>query len=259
MNLHDLPPSISGLVNLRELYMGKTKVEKLPEDIGQLESLKKLKLAGCKHLKTLPQSFGCLEELEHLDMFENTSLEMLPESFGQLQALNHLNLGGCLFGEGTGLPSNVGDLINLKSLVLNGNLMTTIPESFKDLNALVTLKMLQCPNLVVVQALPSKLERLYIGNCPKLTNIPCLGNLNTLKYLILNDCPILTHLQGLDFVQTLVEVNISGSKMLSIAFGLNHDRALQMCGLSGSQSSMIYDNNWLKVLLPLMPYYHYTL
>ncbi|CAK9200268.1 unnamed protein product [Sphagnum troendelagicum] len=199
MNLHDLPPSISGLVKLKKLCMRKTKVEKLPEDIGQLKSLKMLKLVRCKHLKTLPQSFGCLDELEHLDMFENTSLEMLPESFGQLQALNHLNLGGCSFGKGIGLPSNVGDLINLKSLVLNGNLMTTIPESFKDLNALVTLKMLQCPNLVVVQALPSKLERLYIGNCPKLTNIPCLGNLNTLKYLILNDCPILTHLQGLDF------------------------------------------------------------
>jgi aquaporin TIP len=111
-------------------------VEKLPEDIGQLESLKKLKLARCKHLKTLPQSFGCLEELEHLDMSENTSLEMLPESFGQLQALNHLNLGGCLFGEGIGLPSNVGDLINLKSLVLNGNLMNNIPESLQSLNAL---------------------------------------------------------------------------------------------------------------------------
>jgi len=142
---------------------------------------------------------------------------------------------------------------------LDGNLMSTIPETFKDLNALVTLQMSQCPNLVVVQALPSNLEWLNIGNCPKLTNIPYLGNLNTLKYLILNDCPTLTHLQGLDFVQTLVEVNISGSKMLSIAFGLNHDRALQMCGLSGSQSSMIYDNNWWKVLLPHMPHYYYTL
>jgi Leucine-rich repeat (LRR) protein len=84
MNLHDLPPSISGLVKLKKLCMRRTKVEKLPEDIGQLKSLKMLKLVRCKHLKTLPQSFGCLEELEHLDMFENTSLEMLPESFGQL-------------------------------------------------------------------------------------------------------------------------------------------------------------------------------
>jgi Leucine-rich repeat (LRR) protein len=121
---------------------------------------------------------------------------------------NHLNLVGCLFGEGIKLPSNVGDLTNLKSLSLDGNLMSTIHESFKDLNVLVTLQMLQCPNLVVVQALPSNLERLIIGNCPKLTNIPYLGNLNTLKYLILNDCPKLTHLQGLDFVQALVEVNI---------------------------------------------------
>ncbi len=40
MNLHELPPSIYGLVKLKKLYMGKTKVEKLLEDIGQLESLK---------------------------------------------------------------------------------------------------------------------------------------------------------------------------------------------------------------------------
>jgi Leucine-rich repeat (LRR) protein len=69
-------------------------------------------------------------------MSENTSLEMLPESFGQLQALNHLNLGGCSFGQGVGLPSNVGDLTNLKSLSLDGNLMNTIPESLKALSAL---------------------------------------------------------------------------------------------------------------------------
>jgi len=112
MNLHDLPPSISGLVKLRELYVGENKVEKLPEDIGQLESLKVLNLAGCKHLKTL------------------------PESFGRLKALNHLNISGCSFGEGIGLPSNVGDLPNLKSLFLDGNLMSTIPESFKALSAL---------------------------------------------------------------------------------------------------------------------------
>jgi Leucine-rich repeat (LRR) protein len=84
MNLHDLPPFISRLLKLRELYMGESKVEKFPQDIGQLESLKMLKLVRCKHLKTLPRSFGCLEQLEHLVVFENPRLEMLLESFGGL-------------------------------------------------------------------------------------------------------------------------------------------------------------------------------
>jgi Leucine-rich repeat (LRR) protein len=136
MNLQDLPPSIFGLVKLKRLYMRGTKVEKLPHDIGQLKSLKVLNLARCKHLKTLPESFGRLEQLEHLDMSENPSLEMLPESFGQLKALNHLNLYGCSFGKGIGLPSNFGNLPNLKSLSLDGNLMSTIPESFKALSVL---------------------------------------------------------------------------------------------------------------------------
>jgi Leucine-rich repeat (LRR) protein len=246
MNLHDLPPTISGLVKLKELYMGNTKVEKLPKDVGQLKSLKMLHLNGCEHLKTVPENFGCLEQFEDLDMFENPCVEVLLERFGDVKAFDYLDIGGCSVGEGIRLVSNFGDIAKLKSLFLDGNLMSTFPESFKDLNGLVTLQMSQCPNLVVIQALPSNLERLNIGNCPKLTNIPYLGNLNTLKYLILNNCPKLTDLQGLDFVQMLVEVNISNSKMLSIAFGLNHDRALQMCGLSGSQSSMIYDSNWWK-------------
>jgi len=244
-NLKELPMAFGNLQNLVYLW-ATAKVEKLPKDIGQLKSLKMLHLNGCEHLKTLPESFGCLEQLEDLDMSKNPCVEMLLERFGDVKAFDYLDIGGCSFGEGIGLVSNFGDLANLKSLFLDGNLMSTIPESFKDLNVLVTLQMSQCPNLVVVQALPSNLERLNIGNCPKLTNIPYLGNLNTLKCLILNDCPKLTDLQGLDFVQMLVEVNISGSKMLSIAFGLNHDRALQMCGLSGSQSSMIYDSNWWK-------------
>jgi Leucine-rich repeat (LRR) protein len=116
--------------------MQETKVEKLPEDIGQLQNLQVFQLAGCKHLKTLPESFGCLEQLEHLDMSRNPSLQMLPKNFGRLKALNYLNLGGCSFGEGIGLPSIVGDFTNLKSLSLDGNFMSTIPKSFEALNAL---------------------------------------------------------------------------------------------------------------------------
>jgi Leucine-rich repeat (LRR) protein len=69
-------------------------------------------------------------------MSKNPCLEILLESFGQFKALTHLNLVGCSFGEGIGLPSNVGDLTNLKSLSLDGNLMKTIPKSFKALSAL---------------------------------------------------------------------------------------------------------------------------
>jgi Leucine-rich repeat (LRR) protein len=176
MNLHDLPPSISRLVKLKKLYMGNKKVEKLPKDIGQFKSLEVLHLNKCKQLKTLPKSFRCLEQLEELQISENPCLEVLLERFGKVKAFNYLNIGGCLVEEGIGLVSNFGDLAKLKSLDLDGNLMSTIPESFKDLNALVTLQMSQCPNLVVIQALPSNLERLNIGNCPKLTNIPYLGN-----------------------------------------------------------------------------------
>jgi Leucine-rich repeat (LRR) protein len=97
---------------------------------------------------------------------------VLLERFGNVRAFNYLDIGGCSVKEGIGLLSNFGDFTKLKSLVLDGNLINTIPRRFKDLNALVTLEMSQCPNSVVVQALPSNLEWLNIGNYPKLTNVP---------------------------------------------------------------------------------------
>jgi Leucine-rich repeat (LRR) protein len=109
---------------------------------------------------------------------------MLPESFGQLKALHYLSFFGCSIGKRIRLPSNFGDLTKLKSLFLMKNFMSTIPKSFKDLSALVELDMKDCPNLVVVEALPSNLETLNMGNCQKLTNIPSLDILTTLKYLM---------------------------------------------------------------------------
>ncbi|KAH8960393.1 hypothetical protein BDL97_06G130100 [Sphagnum fallax] len=239
----DLPSSIGGLWKLKVLGMNMTHVKKLPNDFGQLKSLKRLYLNGCKHLKTLSKSLGCLEKLEYLSMQTNLSLRLLPQSFGGLKTLQTLDLSQCSIGEG-GVPDSFGALAKLKTLSLSGNLISTLPENFKDLNALINLHMSHCPNLVVVQTLPQNLEYLDLGGCHKLTNIPCLGDLSSLKYLGLNDCTRLTDLQGLNLLTTLVEVNISGCKMLCNTPGLNHNKALTMCGLNGSKISMNYDNNW---------------
>jgi Leucine-rich repeat (LRR) protein len=239
----ELPSSIGGLWKLKVLGMNMTHVKKLPNDFGQLKSLKRLYLNGCKHLKTLSKSLGCLEKLEYLSMQTNLSLRLLPQSFGGLKTLQTLDLSQCSIGEG-GVPDSFGALAKLKTLSLSGNLISTLPENFKDLNALINLHMSHCPNLVVVQTLPQNLEYLDLGGCHKLTNIPCLGDLSSLKYLGLNDCTRLTNLQGLNLLTTLVEVNISGCKMLCNTPGLNHNKALTMCGLNGSKISMNYDNNW---------------
>jgi hypothetical protein len=129
--------------------------------------------------------------------------------------------------------------------------MVTLPESFKELQALVYLEMHHCPNLVDVQGLPWSLESLGLGNCPKLIDIPSLRNLYLLKSLILCNCTSLTQLQDLESLITLERMNLSGCTMLQNVPNLNHNGALGTCYLSGSYISMPIDNDWLKVRFKL--------
>jgi hypothetical protein len=129
--------------------------------------------------------------------------------------------------------------------------MVTLPESFKELQALVYLEMHHCPNLVDVQGLPWSLESLGLGNCPKLIDIPSLRNLYLLKSLILCNCTSLTQLQDLESLITLERMNLSGCTMLQNVPNLNHNGALGACYLSGSYISMPIDSDWLKVRFKL--------
>jgi leucine-rich repeat protein SHOC2 len=237
---------MSGLGKLKVLHMGQTRVQTLPEDFGKLGSLIELNLQECESLKSLPDNFGLLSELQKLVMHHNKSFVKLPEGFGRLQALVELDLGTCSIEE-KGLSSDFGKLSALRTLCLQYNKLATLPETFRDLGALVFLEMHRCPNLIDVQALPWNLEHMDIGNCPNLTDIPFLGKMSLLKCLILCNCTRLTQLQGLESLPSLVEINVAGCTMLENVSGLNHNRALQQCYLSGSKISMKYDDDWLKV------------
>ncbi|CAK9190779.1 unnamed protein product [Sphagnum troendelagicum] len=178
-------------------------------------------------------------------MHHNKSFVKLPEGFGRLQALAELDLGTCSIEE-KGLSSDFGNLSGLRTLRLQYNKLATLPETFRDLGALVSLDMHHCPNLIDVQALPWNLEHMDIGDCPNLTDIPFLGKMSLLKCLRLCNCTRLTQLQGLESLPSLVELNVAGCTMLENVSGLNHNRALEQCYLSGSKISMKYDNDWLK-------------
>jgi len=58
-NLHDLPPSIFGLANLKTLYIRRTIMEKFREDFAQPQNLKFLYLNECKHFSFSKFNAGC--------------------------------------------------------------------------------------------------------------------------------------------------------------------------------------------------------
>jgi len=69
-------------------------LKSLPEEFGDLRSLKVLYLRDCLGMKSLPESFGKLTNLQDISLL-GSSLQMLPNSFGKLTRLKRLELHNC--------------------------------------------------------------------------------------------------------------------------------------------------------------------
>lgn len=105
------------------------KLTELPESLCGLKQLKDLN-ASCNQLKKLPENIGQLTALQSLDLRDNKLTE-LPESIGQLTALQKLYLDGNELKE---LPETIGQLTALKILDLGNNHLTDLPPSLKELH-----------------------------------------------------------------------------------------------------------------------------
>jgi Leucine rich repeat/Leucine Rich Repeat len=129
--LNSLPNNIGQLDSLEELNLYENHLISIPESIGGLKSLKKLWLFGNK-LESLPASICSLSALRVLWLADN-NLTDLPENFGRLKALINLNLGHnrILF-----LPKSFGSLENLIKLELSYNQITSLPVSIGALKSL---------------------------------------------------------------------------------------------------------------------------
>lgn len=132
--LKALPESIGNLKSLQKLRLESNQLETLPESIGGLESLQELRLEE-NQIKTIPESIGNLSLLKELDL-ENNQLTTLPESIGNLKSLQELWLGD---NQLTNLPESIGNLKSLKVLIVEGNQLKTLPESIGNLKSLQTL------------------------------------------------------------------------------------------------------------------------
>ncbi len=144
---------------LEDLFLGHTGISELPEDIGQMTTLKSLSLWD-NNMTELPTSIGNLQQLEMLSLSDN-GIGELPESFAQLQNLKSLYMGSEYSGGGNGhsfdalpeailqltsletlnlsygylisIPPEIAQLTQLKSLDLSGNDLSELPEAIKVL------------------------------------------------------------------------------------------------------------------------------
>ncbi|WMV26225.1 hypothetical protein MTR67_019610 [Solanum verrucosum] len=262
-NLVSLPSSICKSKDLVKLDVSRcSKLESLPEEIGDLENLEKLdasytlisrppsSVVRLNKLKSLAFRKGKSEDgvyfvfplvnegllsLESLDLSGCNIIDgRLPEDIGSLSSLKELNLSYCNIIDG-GLPEDIGSLSSLKHLNLNGNNFEHLPQRISKLGALEYLDLSDCKRLTQLPediGCLSSLEELHLSG-HNFEHLPqSISELGALRWLELSDCKRLTQLP--EFPQQLdtIDVDWSNDLICNSLFqnisSLQHDISVQI-------------------------------
>ena len=121
--LETLPHNIGNLENLTELNVLKNKIRYLPESLCILKKLERLDLCN-NSLMGLPEHFGALSSLHGVLTIELNEMTEVPDSIGDLSVESLRMSRNSL----TKLPSSLGRLTTLTSLVINGNRLEQFPN-----------------------------------------------------------------------------------------------------------------------------------
>lgn len=193
--LKDLPNSFAKLSSLKFLDLSWNKFENFPSEIISLSNLSYLNLA-VNHIKTIPENISNLVKLNYLncqgDFFVNYQLKIkaIPNTIGQLTQLKTLILADNVIEQ---IPASIGNCAQLKTLDLKDNLLNNLPESFGQLTSLKSLN-LKANEFGKLPQSFSKLHALEYLNLSfnfkfeSLQVSSLLINLSTLKELNLTDC-----------------------------------------------------------------------
>ncbi|PRQ22133.1 putative leucine-rich repeat domain, L domain-containing protein [Rosa chinensis] len=168
----DFASSVRGLKSLKVLNLsGCSKIKKLPNDMGHLESLEELHVNGTG-IRELPSSIGMLERLPLLKIEDCKDLACLPINLGGLKSLKVVNISGCSNLEK--LPEELGNIEWLVEVDVSRTSIRELPCSIGMLEGLVSMSLRDCKHLVClprsVGGLKS-LKNLSLSGCLKLDKL----------------------------------------------------------------------------------------
>lgn len=228
----DLPEAVGMLQKLIQLKFNGGSLQKVPDALCTLKNLEILELAY-QQLKTLPENIGDLDQLKRLVLYWNRDLTTLPYSLGKLKNLVHLSIGNCdaldlslalpIIGRLHGIknlqlttrsvPDEIEMVTQLQALTIEkpyGEQQTILSEK---LGSLYTLKILNLSNCGLV-TLPKwigmliNIEHLNLNANP-LTSLPeTIGNLSKLRSIDLSDTPLSELPESFSTLTNLSEVKI---------------------------------------------------
>ena len=136
-----IPSELNNLTSLRRLNLAHNRLTgPIPPEIGEISTLQDLWLGNNQLTGTIPSSLGGLANLQRLSLRQNHLSGPIPPSLGGLENLQHLSLWeNRLTGP---IPSELGGLANLLGLFLSDNHLTgPIPNELGRLWRLQTLEL----------------------------------------------------------------------------------------------------------------------
>lgn len=195
--LQEIPHYIFNITELTELHMKGCNIANIGIGMSRLTQLRILNLSNNK-LTEFPRGILDLVNLVYLYISSNNSITSIPNGIGNLKELIDFIIHNCnITGK---LPNNLCKLEKLKTLILNDNKITEIPEQIGNLRS---LRNLQLKNNNIIN-LPNSICNL------KQLNILIISE-NHLKSLpvFLGDLKLLTVLEvgknsGLKFLPTSI-------------------------------------------------------
>lgn len=131
-NLERLPANIgsTSMMGLQYLFIDRARnLSRIPSSIGNLVQLRVIRISGTK-INKVPESIGNIRDLERLTLMDNMRLTTLPESLGQLSNLRYINLDGNANLES--LPESIGHLPHLRTLSISNTRIRTLPASLQN-------------------------------------------------------------------------------------------------------------------------------
>lgn len=133
----DFPLNICFNEKLIYLNINGGNIEKIPDEIKNLNELQSLTIEGCEYLLEISNAIGELESLKELVINANDNLSSIPEDICKLRNLQSLAIRYSPYL--TKIPENIGQLVNLKELDLRRNQLSELPKSITKLKKLEKL------------------------------------------------------------------------------------------------------------------------
>ncbi|XP_018723991.2 disease resistance protein RPV1 [Eucalyptus grandis] len=187
-------------------------------NLSAFTKLEILILSNCYKLKQVDPSIGKLKSLISLDLCYSNNLKELPEEVGELQELKELLLNSIGI---TKIPMSVCSLRKLEYLVIESCCsLVEIPLVIGNLYSLKQLDLRMCKSLIGIPSSIgnlSSLEQLNLWDCKLLTEIPnSIGNLSSLEQLNLGSCESLTEIpNSIGNLSSLKQLDLGSCKSLT--------------------------------------------